>query len=207
MSSAKILQELVQNDLALKDKLVSKNLNAKRSRENVDDDATQLRAEVDRLTRKVASLTKENEVLKSKLRAHEPSAEDAAQMAEKLRESLSSKIGKAMSVWKNACNGNGARFNVEMGCQPAVLASLVGEKVYTAATKGAKAHNAHINLNLNTEEKIIDALHYVPSGSVRYARLFLKVGGTSGLKFKLEKATNTLVVSGVYGKGNWEEAP
>ena len=104
------------------------------------------------------------------------------------------------TVWKPSCGKNGARFTVYAACSPAVLAALVGDTLYAAAVKGSKATKASININLNSEALVRSVFGGLPEGKVRYCWLGLKLGGTSGLKLKLDKATNELHVSGVYGK-------
>ena len=204
MPNNPLLSELTSNDVALKAKLLAGKEGcasgppAKRAKTSND-----LEVENARLTKENLKLREEVAALKRSLKAYEPSAEDVAERVATLRSSLSSKIGKAMSVWKNSCKGNGARFTVEVGCTPPVLAGLLGEKLFGAATKGAKANKPEISLVLNSTEKIITALGRVPYGSVRYSNLSLKVGKSAGLRMKLDKASNSLSVSGVYGTNFW----
>ena len=68
---------------------------------------------------------------------------------------------------------------------------------------GAKATKPEISLVLISTEKIFTALGRVPYGSVRYSNLSLKVGKSAGLRMKLDKASNSLSVSGVYGTNFW----
>lgn len=252
--SSLLLEQLREKDMALKSKLVSKDLSkgkkarlsktpSKRATEDETNGTHELnelqlelekiRQERDMLAKEVHRLTEMNAVLNARLRGYEPSAEDARNLADKLRNSLYSKVRKAMSgtcrsrvlvwtfdwcscvnhliytlhapytpitVWKPSCGGNGARFTVEVPCTPVVFAALLGDELYSAATKGAKARNQTINVNLNSEELVSSVLGGTPYGSVRYTSLVLKLGGSSGLKLKYIKSSNELVVSGVYGK-------
>jgi uncharacterized protein YlxW (UPF0749 family) len=136
-NAASLLRELTSNDVALKAKLVEGKTDsaappAKRAK------GEDFSSEIKRLEEENARLVRENEALKNSLKAFQPSAEDVTKRATALKSSLYSKCCKAMSVWKNSCKGNGARFTVEVGCTPAVLEALLGEKIYSAAVKGAK---------------------------------------------------------------------